>query len=183
MSSMLQVSYFLLCALIVAQWALLHELVREVAEIRRKVGRSGVEEQALSKTLGERVPSFSAPVLGSCDTLTDRNLLGKRTSLLFVDPVDATSDSGSRHLTSILHLLWHQFEKSLCVVCRGPRAVCERFCSYYGMNHEDGAVRVLLDEHGTLSQLLHVTSLPAAVVVSEDGSVSKFGTATRAEAA
>lgn len=173
--SFLDISYLLLCGLIIAEWALLRELVHEVAEIRRRLPRPE-DEDPLSQKLGERIPRFSAELFGTRTKLTDADLLGKTTVLLFVEPEHAVSSAGASRLTGILHLLWHQFESSICVVCSGPENACARFAQHFGMEGPNNSLRVVLDEEQKLARLFSVAEFPAAFVVSEDGSISKHGT-------
>ncbi len=179
MNVLLEISYFVLCAVIVVEWTVLHDLAHKVADIRRK----RAEENPEAEKLGERFPRFTAAVLGSSDTVSDRDLLGRTTCLVFVDPATSVVEPTVGLVASIIHRLWHQYDRAICIVCNGTTADCARFGAVFGLDRSDVTAKVLLDQLGTLTRLLAVRSFPSAIVVSEDGHVAKFGSMTLGEAA
>ncbi|PWT88613.1 MAG: hypothetical protein C5B54_10370 [Acidobacteria bacterium] len=171
------VSYGLLCGLFVMQGLLLHEALRRAAKLSRLY--SEAEERKKREALanppwylpaGIRLPEFASPVLGTDRILTQADLLGRETILLFVSPADAASVARHRTYHQIgpaFGSMWEAVEGEVYLVCKENRQDCQRFVG--------SVTKAIWDEDGLLFNSFFIDKTPRAVRLDEEGTVIRYG--------
>jgi hypothetical protein len=168
------VSCVCLGSLLLLEWIVLRTLTHETILLKHLYEPSDTSVGPEDAVLGLLLQPFRARVLDSSYTLTEQDLLGQVTTLLFVQTESASQPRSM--LTPLLHSLWHKRQGPLYVVCSGTLEHCQRLRDEYrlGKAHHS-VIEVIFDEGGALRTTLVVTSELSAVVIGEDARVRKVG--------
>jgi peroxiredoxin len=166
MSSLLQLSYLLLWALVVFQGLVLLGLVRVVfAEGTVRTGRHKQHRDLQ----GEEAPAFEAQGLRG-EAISNSTFTGSSFVLLFVS-------AGCQSCASVLEDLEPLKRKAggpVVIVCSGTAELCATLAE----RHELDAP-VVIDRDGSLTARFAVASVPTAVLVDETGVIRMYGNAMR----
>jgi hypothetical protein len=158
-----------LSGLLLLEWIALRTLLHETLLLRHLYEPPASPEDAL---LTVRVQPFRAALM---DCLTEADLLGRVTTLLFVRP-DRLFAQSKEVLAPLLHSLWTKRQGPLYVICSGSLEDCEVLRDRYRLGRKhDSSVDIVHDETGALRTTFSVTPAIAAVVIGEDGTLSKVG--------
>lgn len=132
-------------------------------------------EQSSSETnqipTDAKVPEFSV-VSDSGETITNRSLIGKTSALLFVSPDCPTCMTSVAELT----ILDSKVERLLIVVCTSSHERCEAIARQLR-----GKFPLVIDTDERLSQKFGIVSNPTAVMMSDAGTVLRYGHPLRKE--
>jgi hypothetical protein len=178
MREIFAISYGLLCALLLLQGLVLYVALRRAARLSRlySMMEDRQRQEAAANPLwylpvGTQLPEFAAPVLATNRILTDADLRGHETILLFVSTADAWSLA--RHdkyhqMGPAFMSMWERVEGEVYLVCRGNRQDCERLV--------DGSqAKAILDETGVLFRSFSIDRTPRAVELDEEMRVTRYG--------
>jgi hypothetical protein len=168
-------SYMILGGMVALEGAMLREALREIVMFKRLY--SGVDRQTEKVGLptGTHAPSFSARLLDTSQMLSTVDLEGDPAILLFVSPPEALSP-GYRHLTNVIHALWHQVEGHVFFVCNGSEEACRQFAlNQHVHEFAENQVPVIIDNEGSVTRSFQVDSTPMAVELDENGLVNRYG--------
>lgn len=170
------ISYGLLCSLLLLQGLVLYTTLRRAARLSRlySIAEERQRREANSRwhiPPGTRLPGFAAPFLATNRILTDADLRGHETILLFVSPSDASSVA--RHqvyhrMGPAFNSMWERAEGEVYLVCRGNRQDCERLV-------HGSPAKAILDETGVLFSSFSIDSTPRAVELDEEMRVIRYG--------
>lgn len=161
MEAAFQVSYLLLWVLVIFQGLILLGLVN------RSVRTYPATDDKPENLIGRAAPGFTAPT-------TDGSLAkfasgpGSKRSLLFL-----STDCSACVLvltTPQIDLVRSKGGGNLTVVCRSPKAECEKLARTYLSGSS-----VVVDRDLRISQLYGVERVPTAVLVNENGVVTSYG--------
>lgn len=178
MHEVFAISYGLLCALLLLQGLVLYVTLRRAARLSRLYSIVEERERREAATnppwlipVGTELPEFAAPVLSTNRILTDADLKGHETILVFISPADASSLSGHQNyhlLVPAFISMWERMEGEVYLVCRGNRQDCERLV--------DGSqAKAILDETGVLFSRFSIDRTPRAVELDEQLRVTRYG--------
>ena len=173
-------SYVLLSVLILLQAVLIREVMREVVWFKRFDMQFNTSSGWKGLLVGADSPEFSIAPMSGERNVTNADLKGQSTTLLFVSPSDRDSQPYST-LPVVLHALWHRASGHLYLVCAGDRATCGLLIkekSLWGL--EDN--RVLLDENAAVARLFGIVRTPQAVELDELAHVARYGRPEQFEA-
>lgn len=168
-------SYGLLCAVLVLQSLLLHAALRRAARLSRLYAKEEERQKQQALRLpwqipaGTRLPEFAAPLLGTDRILTQADLKGRETILLFVSPADAASTAHHKnyhHIGPAFGSMLDTVEGEVYIVCKGSRQDCQRFVN---------GRRAIWDVEGHLSRSFSITVTPRAVHLDEETIVTRYG--------
>lgn len=165
MSLPFSLSYAALWVLVVVQGLILLGVVRLVYQIQQ----GGVAVEYSQQ--GREVPEFSVVDLAGMP-ITNANLVGRTTALLFVSP----SCHSCKTTLAELDGLQHKTGGNVIVICRARRDDCARLQEEYGLG-----VPTVVDEDDGISRLLGVTANPMAVLVDAQGRIQSYGQPMRGE--
>lgn len=164
MTTPFYVSYAALWVIVVFHTLLLLGLVRGYAR--------GTELPAPTPPLqfddylrGQPVPEFSAHDVSGAE-VDESSLIGQRTALLFVSP-DCPTCSATLDELEALEL---KSEGRVVIVCRAADEDCRVLSSTYGLG-----TTVVVDADGAITRRFGVNGTPTAVIVSENGTVERYG--------
>lgn len=150
----------------------LRTVMREALLLRHVYEPAPGREAAL---LSVRVKPFRATLMDCSDVLTDADLLGRVTTLLFVQPSELFAQS-KEVLAALLHSLWTKRQGPLYVVCSGSLADCQLLRDKYRLGRKhSSSVDVILDQAGALRTSFSVTAVLMAVVIDENRRILKVG--------
>lgn len=173
--TLLDASFVVLCAIVVAQFLVLQAVFDTV---REHVGQRTNDDASTDDSVlvpGKPVPPFSFPVLDEPAAFTEQDLLGRTTMLLFVTDTDARR-VGDRVVHSILNGLCSQCDERLNIAVEGPAAECRWFRDHYQLDefYKD-KVRLLVAQDAGIRYGLGITSMPSCAVFNDDGTLKKVG--------
>ena len=180
MKELFALSCVLLWMLVVLEAMLLQEVLRRTVRFKRlytgsprRSRREQLSTGALST--GTLAPEFTAPVLGTDRTVSTSDLKGHSTILLFVSPGE-TSSPFYEKLSVGTHALWHKAGGHLYFVCSGGEQACRQIMrDHHVEGFGRGHVPVVLDEGRRIAQSFLITDTPQAVMLDEEGRVSRYG--------
>lgn len=160
MELILIISSVALWIVVLINSALLVGVIRLVSE-RRQQDNSGTQQLPTDA----KVPEFSV-MTESGETITNRSLAGKTSALPFVSPDCPTC------MTSVaeLQVLDSKVERQLVVVCRSSQGKCRTIA-----DQPRGKFPVVFDTDERMSQQFGITSNPTAVMMSDAGTVLRYG--------
>ena len=169
------VSYALLSAVIVVESVVLRQVLGETARLKRLYTRPARPMGDLGIPSGMPAPEFSASLLNRGSILSNGDLKGNASILVFVRPHEA-SLPGYEQLSTAMHALWHKVSGHLYVVCAGTEEDCGQFASgqrFHGC--KEGELLMLLDKDASIARSFAIESTPMAVELDEDVLVSRYG--------
>jgi hypothetical protein len=178
MREIFAISYGLLCALLLLQGFVLCVALRRAARLSRlysmmeaRQTQEAVANPPWYLPVGTQLPRFAAPVLATDRIVTDADLRGRETILLFVSPADASSRARHQNYHEIgpaFISMWERVEGEVYLVCRGNREDCERLV--------DGSQsKAIWDETGVLFSAFSIDRTPRAVELDEEMTVTRYG--------
>jgi hypothetical protein len=173
--TLLDASFVVLCAIVVAQFLALQAVFDTVREHvgRRTNDDASADDPALAA--GKPAPPFSFQVLDEQTAFTEQDLLGRTTMLLFVTVIDARR-LGDRVVHSILYGLSGQCDERLNIAVEGSTADCRWFRDHYRLDdfYKD-KVRLLVAQDVGIRYWLGITDMPSCAVFNDDGTLKKVG--------
>ena len=173
MSFAFYATYLGLWALAIFQSLVLLALVREVTEMKRRLSERGTETgDKRHLPLGTKAPDFSTVEIWSGRRMRRRDLLGKKSVLLFL----STNCKVCENLASEVHGIYHKADGNLFAVCEGEPAECARFFESRGIQ-----MPVLLDAGGEISSKFQVIATPIAVMLDDQARIRSYGYPRRGE--
>jgi hypothetical protein len=164
-------SHLLLWCLAVIPAVLCRKVLRQAIWIEQQLDGW---KQAVSGLPEVRVPQFTANILGTAMTVTDMDLRGRETILLFVKPSDGERDI---QLRTTVHAFVHKVGgNGVYVVCTGTTEACHTIAGDLTSHHRgEPSPCVLVDADGELADLFRVSRTPIAVGLDGEGRVGKIG--------
>lgn len=167
-------SYGCLAALLIFEAWVLHGALRRAATLSRLYSAEEERQKQWASLQwhiprGTRLPEFTAPLLGTQSIVTQADLEGRETILLFVSPADAASTDHHKHYHHIgpaLGSMSKSVEGEVYLVCKGRQQDCERFVN---------GQKAIWDADGVLSRRFSINLTPRAVHLDEDGKVTRYG--------
>ncbi len=175
MNAFFATSYALLCGVVLLKSLILRQALREAVRLKRLCAdfTAGVKWEGL--TVGALAPEFSAPVLGTGETLLSSCLKGRSTILLFVSPQEA-SWATYNNLGFAIHALWHRVEGHIYLVCNGGEELCRQVAHDDRMSpFADTRVKLVLDETGYIARAFGITGTPQAVELDDEARIRRYG--------
>ncbi len=174
MRELFGLSFALLWVVVVLEAAVLQEVLRGTAAIRRRYSGSR-ETEPRQLVSGTPAPEFIAKVFGSKQTIGTSDLNGHSTILLFISPHDKASPLYDE-LALGTHALWHKAHGRLYLVCSGSEQSCRRLMRDHPVEGFDrGHVPLILDEDRSMAESFLVKTTPLAVMLDEEARVSRYG--------
>jgi hypothetical protein len=174
MNLALEISFVALCGVLAVEWLALQGIVRELASLRR-LAEAEIKASPAHR-LGKRIPPFRAVLLDSASPISDEDLAGRTTPLLFVEPSRESTTPRPDTTGAVFHTLWHQFEDALHVVCCCSEDEARSFRDHFSLiGGRSARLNIIVDETRALAKLFSVESFPSAAVISADGTLSKVG--------
>jgi hypothetical protein len=168
-------SYMILGGMVALEGAMLREALREIVMFKRLYSGGDRQTENVGLPTGTHAPSFSARLLDTSHMLSTVDLEGDPAILLFVSPPEALSP-GYRHLTNVIHALWHQVEGHVYFVCNGSEEACRQFAlNQHVHEFAENQVPVIIDNEGSITRRFQVDSTPMAVELDENGFVNRYG--------
>jgi hypothetical protein len=171
------ISFVLLCGLVFIQAMVLQGIVRETASLKRRFDPSrDIAEDEQTKMLSERMPApeFSAPLLQTGEFLSNNDLKGHPSILVFVSPV-ATSPA-YKTLSAAVHAWYHDTDGHIYLVCTGSRHGCQQLASDACAGLPEGhSVSVILDEDARITRGYGIEHTPQAVKLDEMAQLVRYG--------
>lgn len=171
------ISFALLCGLVFIEAMVLQHIVRETASLKRLFGPSrSIAEDEQTKMLSEHMPApeFSAPLLQTGEFLTNSDLKGHRSIVVFVSPV-ATSPA-YKTLTAAIHAWYHDMDGHIYLVCTGGRDECQQLADEACASLPEGhSVSVILDEDARITRAYGIERTPHAVELDEMAQLVRYG--------
>jgi len=170
----LNISYILLWGLALLPALLLHKVLRDVVWLSREVTRRS-PFSGLAGSQIDRVPQFSAPLLGTQEAVTSSDLNSQEAVLMFVRPEDGARQLKKQLRTSV-PALWSKAKGRLYVMCSGSNEGCCELLPELQFNG-DKTIRipVLLDEDDAIARLFRVKSTPVVFGMDAEGRIVGFG--------
>lgn len=166
------ISCLCLSSLLLLEWLALRTLMHETLLLRHLYEPTPAPEDALRSV---RVRPFRAPLMDCSDVLTDADLLGRVTTLLFVRP-DKLFAQSKEVFGPVLLSVWQKRKGRIYVVCSGLIGDCQLLRDKYQLGRmHNSAIDVVLDEDGEIRKRLSVTPVLAAVVVDANRKILKVG--------
>lgn len=161
-----------LSGLLLLEWIALRTLVQETLILKHLYEPAAEPEEAV---LGTRAKRFRATLLDSSDVVSEKDLLGQMTTLLFVQPNRILSHADSM-FSSLLQSIWHGRRGPVYVVCSGSREDCTLLRDTHHLGKVDNSgIDVLLDDGAALRRAFAITAALRAVVIDEKGRIAKVG--------
>jgi hypothetical protein len=175
MKPIFTISYAALWAIVFVQTAMLQEVVRRTARIKRLYMTPRRRTALQQLTTGTLAPEFVGQALGSGHVVRTSDLKGHSTILLFVSPSD-TSSSHYEKLSAGTHALWHKADGHLYVICSGGAEECHRIMRDHHVEGVNlGRVPIILDENGKIAANFLVGGTPQAVILDKETRVTRYG--------
>lgn len=173
---MLELSLAAACLAVYVESATLMAAVDEVLRLRADLRAAGRTHDATALAMGTSLPPFQARVLGSSQQVTERDLLGHSTILLFMAVMDAKLAPAT--MIGVITRMWSKVDGGVNIVCRGTEEECLQLAVSWRLDAvEQDQIRLLLDDDGSISEALGVTRTPSALLIDEDGRIAKKGAA------
>lgn len=161
-----------LSGLLLLEWLALRTLMQETLSLKHLYEPAAGPEDAV---LSVRVRPFRASLMDCSDVLTDADLLGRVTTLLFVQP-DKLFKQSKEVFGPLLLSVWQKRRGPLYVVCSGSLTNCQLIRDKYQLGRmHNSAIDVVLDERGALRTTFSVSPVLTAVVVDENRKILKLG--------
>lgn len=174
MSAPFDIGLLVLCALVALQTLALKAILRETMWLARLHIRPEAPADAMEQALGATMPKFSMRVLDSEDFITDRDLRGHFTILLFITRADFLRGNEIEFSSMMAGLLTHA-EECLYIVCEGDDTDAHWILDRGRLEIYGRCVRVLIDDNARFRSSLRITSTPSCVIFDEDGSLKRVG--------
>jgi hypothetical protein len=167
--------YAPLCLVVFLEAVLLRELLRRTMLIKRQVSGFDRPLRITQLPVGALAPNFSAPVLGTSQTVNRSKLKGHPSILLFISPKNA-SPSLYRNLVHVIHAMWHQVKGQLYLVCIGLEEPCHRLVIKYRLTRwTPHGIAMMLDPASRIAHKFLISKLPQAVELDEKACVKRYG--------
>ncbi len=174
---MLELSLTVACLVVYLESSTLLATLDEALRLKLALRASGGTGDSTSLALGASLPSFRARIAGSSRMVTERDLLGKSTVLLFLDVLDARSAPPVTILATIASM-WHKVDGGVNIVCRGSESDClDLMHSLHLESGQQDQVRFLLDPDGDIRSSLEIIRSPSALLIDEHGHLQRHGAA------
>jgi hypothetical protein len=170
-----EASLTVLCAVVGLETLALKAILVEARRLDELYRSEDAPGDLLAKYIGVKLPTFSLPVLDSIYFVTERELVGRFTIVLFVTRADVTN-LGRDVFLSLVRGLSSQSDECLYLVCecgvddsrwiRDSSGVQELF----GEN-----VKILVDPEAELRKAVGISATPTGIAFDEDGNLLKVG--------
>lgn len=168
MKTLFTLSYSVVFALVTLESLLLCHIMKRLVSLRR-FGHPQGEKVHLPRLLGKPCPDFSAPIARGSGFLRSRDLIGRKTFLVFASPeVDAED------LTFVANLTWHKADGNVYLLCSGEKSACFTFTARLD-TLTSHPISVGWDEHGSIARQFHIEANPEAVELDDDGQIVRYG--------
>ncbi len=175
MRGIFALSYVLLWGLIIIEAVVLREVLRKTIRFKqtlRNTSQRTVEEISWLHT-GTPVPDFTAPLLGTGESLTTSQLRGEPGILLFVNAEE--SSPFYEKLATAIHGMWHKAEGRIYLICNGTPEACRQFARKHSVDEVADKIPVVLDENGRIAESFRINETPQAVELDEYLRVKRYG--------
>lgn len=172
MTDFFEMSYVLLCGIILLESLVLREALRETVRFKRVYARSIQLAGWHGLAAGTRSPRFSAVALGCDKKLRSSDLKGHSTVLFFISPQGASSPLYD-NLAIVLHGQLHKRKGHVYVVCMGNEDLCKRFATRRLNGFPEK--KILVDEDGFIGRAFRITDTPQAVELDSAARVERYG--------
>lgn len=170
-------SYILLCGIVVAESVVLQAIIHEALQIsskRRPVAELQPRSSKPNRSAeGSTLPPFKIPLLDRDAELTNESLMGTSSALLFIRAHPESPPLST--MASIINFLLQKIDGRVHIVCGGTSNRCRQMCTALFPHFTDAEISVGIDPEEDLSKLCHMTSSPAAILVDKSGHVLKSG--------
>jgi hypothetical protein len=171
MIEMFTLTYVVLVCLVLLECLALQATLRKTVLLKRFVSDAARINKFRGLPKDAPAPHFVAPVLGTDDILTTRNLEGHVTILLFASSGQSSSPFYEQ-LSFIIHVLWSRVEGHLYLICGGTDSECQRLLSDHKIKH----VKTVVDHGMKIARLFLVDpTIPTAVELECDLRVRRYG--------
>lgn len=173
MAMLLELSLIALCLVVSAQGAVTYVALAEATNLRRAIERHPKRVAAAPALVGKPAPAFAARVLDE-DRVVSTPATGARAlTIIFLDASETALPSG-RIEPGIAHLL-NRFPQQTYVVCASANERCRSLKMRLSHLPKASDITILLDEAGELAHTFRVPDALSAVIIDEEGTVSKVG--------
>jgi hypothetical protein len=175
MSDIQYLGYAVLCCIVIIESVVLRSLLQEALWLKSLSCTPEVNSQLDATTPASDLPSFQANVLDSAEILTDSDLRGRDSLILFLNAA-RTLTMRPEIIDGSVYALWGKTDECLYICCEGDEQACRSLSERHHLQERYAStVKVLIDDSGRLTALFGVIRTPSAMIFDEDGRVTKTG--------
>lgn len=176
MSTLLDISLLTLGALAVLQSIVLRAVMQETLRFRRIYTRPTEPESRTQPDVGRpscpRLMPFRKGILDSTEVLTETELRTRLNALLFMEANIQVSGAW----VSVIYSIWNRIDGCLYVMCKGSEVECRELRDRFRLDETYGSTaKVAIDENGELAVRLGIRTWPSAIIIDENGHITKVG--------
>jgi hypothetical protein len=172
MQTLFDLSYSLLCLLVLLEAVVIRRALREMLRYKQLYIDSGLYESYDALPVGTPAPSFSASLAGTREIFQTDELKGRCSILLFVTPGDRLLQP---EISVAVRALWHRLNGRLFVVCRGGEPECMKAIGAPASVFRTHPVKVILDHTGHIARNFRIQHTPQAIELDEIAAIKRYG--------
>lgn len=172
MRDLIVFSYAVLYTLVCVETYLVWNLVHRTTQLTRLSKLAVKPRRGAILPRGTPAPVFSVPLISSDQVLTNADLVGRSTMLLFGSPENAIDPDSV--FPFFAHVVWHKSDGNVYFVCRGEAEACEKFNDQVA-NVMEHRLPVIWDQDGEMARKFKISANPQAVELDDQGCVVRYG--------
>ena len=175
LNSFLSASLYALAVLVACESVLLLMILRQTLSLARILKPSPTAFRDDDINMLRRMPDFRAPLLDSERHISNKDLIGAKSLILFLSLRQEWGMTFSR-LDTVIRGMWEAIDGCLYLACEGSESDCRDIQEQFRLKQRYADdIAMIVDSRGELKEQFHVTSPLSAIMFDELGRVLKSG--------